>query len=95
MDNIKGNGESSPPLIEFPCDFTIKAMGKSSETFVDLVLGIIRQHFPDFSEKKLEKRFSQYTNYISLSFTVHAQSREQLDNLYRQLSGAPEILVVL
>ncbi len=80
---------------EFPCDFTIKAMGKSSDDFVDLVLGIVRQHFPDFSEQGLQKRFSQQTKYISLSFTVHAKSQEQLDNLYRQLSGHPDILIVL
>lgn len=91
----KGNGKSTLPLIEFPCDFTIKAMGKCSDTFADLVLNIVRQHFPDFSEDQLQKRFSQHTNYISLSLTVHAQSQEQLDNLYRQLSGTPEILVVL
>jgi putative lipoic acid-binding regulatory protein len=95
MANKRGNGETPPSLIEFPCDFTIKAMGKSSASFVDLVLGIIRQHFPEFSEQQLQKRFSQYTNYISLTFTIHAQNQEQLDNLYRQLSGTPEVLVVI
>jgi putative lipoic acid-binding regulatory protein len=95
MDNKPGNGETPPSLIEFPCDFTIKAMGKSSNHFVDLVLNIIREHYPQFPKEQLQKRFSQYTNYISLTFTIRAESKEQLDNLYRHLSGTPEILVVL
>lgn len=93
MANQPSNGEAKP--IEFPCDFDIKIMGKSSVDFVNLVLEIVRQHFPDFAEDKLQKRFSQHTNYISITVTVHPNNQEQLDNLYRQLSSTPEILIVL
>lgn len=89
------NGEDSSSLIQFPCDFSIKVMGKSSDDFVKLVENIVREHFPHFSNQQLTKRFSQFTNYMSITVTVHAESQEQLDNLYRQLSSTPEILMVL
>jgi hypothetical protein len=34
-------------------------------------------------------------NYLSLTITVTATSREQLDNLYRELSGHPMVKYVL
>lgn len=90
----KGNGEEKPG-IEFPCDFSIKIMGKSTPDFTDLVLEIVRQHFPKIDETKIQKRFSQFTNYMSLTVTVRPENQEQLDNLYRHLTGTPEILIVL
>jgi uncharacterized protein len=91
----KGNGEYSAP-ISFPCDFTIKVMGKSAEDFAANTVAIVRRHFPEFNEEaQLQQRFSQFTNYVSLTLTVHPQSQQQLDNLYRELSGAPHVLVVL
>jgi len=96
MTKQKGDGEHPPrAVLKFPCEFPIKVMGKSSKEFAGLVLAIVRQHFPDFTDDHLEKRYSQFTNYISLTVTVTAESREQLDQLYRHLSSTPEILVVL
>lgn len=92
---MQGNGEKPSSVIKFPTDFTIKVMGKSAATFVQLVSTIVREHFPEFTDSQLQKRFSQYTNYVSLSITVHAESQEQLDQLYRHLTSTPEILVVL
>lgn len=94
MDKKKGNGEYSSP-IKFPCDFTLKVMGKSSTDFVDIVFNIVHEHFPAFSKDQLQKRFSQFAHYVSLSVTVHPHSQEQLDALYRHLSHTPEILIVL
>lgn len=91
----KPNGESSPSAIQFPCDFSIKVMGKTSNDFPQLVEDIVRQHFPDFKKENIQKRFSEYTNYMSLTVLVHAESKVQLDNLYRQLTSTPEILIVL
>ena len=82
-------------LIEFPCDFQIKVMGKNSPNFTDLVTEIVRRNFPTFSSERLEKRFSQFTKYMSLTITVHPHNQEQLDQLYRELTATPDILVVL
>ncbi len=70
-------------------------MGKSSPSFTDLVLEIVRQHFPEVDAEKIQKRFSQFTNYMSLTVTIRPESQEQLDNLYRHLTSTPEILIVI
>ena len=70
-------------------------MGKSSPHFANLVTEIVRRNFPTFSSDRLEKRFSEFTKYMSLTITVHAHNREQLDQLYRELTSNPDILVVL
>ncbi len=89
----KQNGEQQG--IQFPCDFSIKVIGKNSPEFDDLVLDIVRQHFPEFKTEQLQKKFSQLTTYTSLTITVYAENREQLDNLYKQLTTTPGILIVL
>lgn len=90
-----GDGDEFPSLMQFPCHFSIKVMGKNSADFTDLVVGIVREHFPNFNEEQLKKRFSQFTNYMSLTVTVYAENQAQLDNLYRHLSGNPQILIVI
>jgi uncharacterized protein len=90
----RNDGEASS-AIEFPCDFDIKVMGKNSPDLTKLVIDIVHRHFPGFNDSQLQKRFSQFTNYISLTVTVHAESQQQLDELYRELTANPEILIVL
>lgn len=70
-------------------------MGKTSLEFPKLVEDIVREHFPDFNQKNIQKRYSQFTNYMSLTIEVHAENQAQLDNLYRQLTSTPDILIVL
>ena len=81
--------------IQFPCDFTIKVMGKSQPTFEETVLSIIRKHFPAIQKNNIQKKPSKDNNYLSLSITVHAESKVQLDDCYRELSGNKEVLMVL
>jgi uncharacterized protein len=91
----KGDGGESPSLLSFPCDFNIKVMGKNSSEFPNRVADIVRQYFPEFNADQIQKRFSRFTNYMSLTITVHAQSQKQLDDLYRHLTSTPEILIVI
>lgn len=82
-------------LIEYPSDFPIKIMGPVHESFVQTMVEVVLQHDPDFSEDRLATRPSSSGNYLSVTVTVRATSREQLDNLYRALSGHPMVKVVL
>lgn len=82
-------------LIEFPCDFPIKIMGKAEQDFSRIVFAIVKCHAPDFDETTVELRTSKGGNYLSLTCTIRATSREQLDALYRALSGHPQVSVVL
>lgn len=82
-------------LIEFPCDFPIKIMGSRSDDFAQTVVEIVLRHAPDFAAETVEMRLSGSGNYLSVTCTVRAVSKAQLDGLYRELSGHPAVKVVL
>jgi uncharacterized protein len=82
-------------LIEYPCDFPIKIMGAVQDTFVQTMVDVVISHDPEFHAGKLEMRPSTKGNYLSLTVTVRATSREQLDNLYRSLSSHYMVKMVL
>ncbi len=86
---------SEDSLIEYPCDFPIKVMGKHSDDFVQNMVEIVLRHAPDYVAETVEMRTSSGGAYLSVTCTIRAVSREQLDNLYRELSGHPAVKVVL
>jgi putative lipoic acid-binding regulatory protein len=82
-------------LITYPCDFPIKIMGVTQDGFAQTMVNVVLLHDPEFDADKMEMRPSSKGNYLSLTVTVRATSREQLDNLYRALSSHPMVKVVL
>lgn len=82
-------------LLEFPCEFPVKVMGATQEGFAEEILRVVTIHAPDFDASRMEMRASSGGNYISLTCTVTATSKEQLDNLYRALTSHPMVKVVL
>lgn len=88
---------TNPPesLIEYPSDFPIKIMGVMQDGFVPAMVELILLHDATFDSSTMEMRPSGKGNYLGLTVTVRATSREQLDNLYRALSSHPMVKVVL
>lgn len=82
-------------LIEYPCRFPIKVMGAKAEGFVHAVTTVARAFDPDFDAATIELRESRGGNYLGVTITINATSREQLDELYRTLSTHPMVKVVL
>jgi putative lipoic acid-binding regulatory protein len=70
-------------------------MGAVQDTFVQTMVDVVISHDPEFHAGKLEMRPSTKGNYLSLTVTVRATSREQLDNLYRSLSSHYMVKMVL
>ncbi len=87
--------ESQASAIEYPCDFPIKIMGTTQPGFAQAVTAIVRRHAPDFDPSTLEMRTSREGKYLSLTATIRATSREQLDALYRELGDHPMVVMVL
>lgn len=85
--------EESP--LKFPTDFPIKVMGRREDGFVQTVVDIVLKHAPDYDASTVEMRASREARYLSVTCTIRATSREQLDNLYRELSGHPMVKMVL
>jgi len=87
--------EQEETLLEFPCDFPIKAMGKATSGFEAVALKIVRRHMADFRDEKMNIVASGKGNYLSATFVVHATSKAQLDALYRELTACDDLLMVL
>jgi putative lipoic acid-binding regulatory protein len=88
----------TPPrdsLIDYPSAFPIKVMGAQVEGFEAAVVAIAREFDPGFDPRTVERRPSRAGNYLGLTITITATSREQLDELYRTLSTHPMVRVVL
>jgi len=82
-------------LIEYPSDFPIKVFGQAQQGFAQSVLEVVLRHDPAFQADSMEMRSSREARYISLTCTVRATSREQLDALYRDLCDHPMVKMVL
>ena len=82
-------------LLAFPCDFPIKVMGETQPGFAQAVLDVVLRHAPDFDASTMEMRNSRLGKYLSLTVTIRAHSRLQLDDLYRELCDHPMVKMVL
>lgn len=82
-------------LLSFPCAFPLKIVGRRTDDFSQAVVEVVLRHAPDYDASTTELRASSQGAYISITCTINAVSREQLDGLYRELSGDPRILMVL
>jgi uncharacterized protein len=82
-------------LLAFPCDFPIKVMGETQPGFAQAVMEVVLRHAPDFDASAMEMRKSRLGKYLSLTVTVRATSRLQLDELYRELCDHPMVKIVL
>ena len=82
-------------LIEYPSAFPIKVMGAAVEGFEAAMVSVALQFDPGFDASTVQRRPSRGGNYLGLTLTVTATSREQLDELYRTLSTHPMVKVVL
>jgi hypothetical protein len=85
-------GES--PL-EFPCEIPIKIFGLNEERFRSAVLTIVRRHFETLDEEAVVERTSRADKYLSMTVTVVAASRAQVDACYRELTAHDQIMMVL
>ncbi|MFG6442920.1 DUF493 family protein [Roseateles sp. LKC17W] len=82
-------------LIEYPSQFPIKVMGAHVDGFVEAITHVVRQFDPGFDASTIEQRPSKGGNYLGLTLTFTATSREQLDEVYRTLTTHPMVKVVL
>ena len=92
---MPSDGPEAKPLLTFPTSFPIKVMGKREEGYAQAILEVVLRHAPDYDPATMEMRPSKAGTYLSLTVTITARSREQLDALYKDLSGHPMVTMVL
>lgn len=82
-------------LFQFPCEFPIKIMGRTQADFQDQVIAILNNHVSHIPDHAISSKPSRKGNYISVTVTITATDREQLDNIYRELSACEAVLMTL
>jgi putative lipoic acid-binding regulatory protein len=82
-------------LITFPCTFSLKVMGANQDDFESLVLEIIQKHASIATGGAVTSRLSQGGRFLSVTVHIMAESQEQLDAIYRELSAHERVLMML
>lgn len=82
-------------VMEFPCRFPIKAMGRTDSALEHEVEKLVRRHVPNLKAEDVTTRPSARGNYVSITITITATSREQLDAIYLDLNAHDAILMTL
>ena len=90
-----GSDPRKDSLIEYPCRFPIKVMGAMVDGFADALAEVAREFDPDFDAATMELRPSKGGNYLGVTLTITATSREQLDGIYLRLTSHPMVKIVL
>jgi putative lipoic acid-binding regulatory protein len=81
--------------LQFPCRFPIKAMGRAEPGFDALVVELVRRHAPELSEGAVRSRTSRGGKWVSVTVTIQATSREQLDAIYQELTRHEKVVMSL
>jgi len=82
-------------LLEFPCRFPIKAMGRQSDDFEEIVTGIVGKHAELWPGEEILSTPSKAGKYVSITAVVDAQSQQQLDAIYQDLTDCEQVLMAL
>lgn len=82
-------------LLEFPCRFPIKAMGRNQDGFETLVTEIVSRHADLCEGEAVRASASSQGTFLSVTVTIEARSREQLDDIYQDLSDNERVLMAI
>lgn len=82
-------------VMEFPCDFPIKMLGRDQPGFREAALGVVARHAGEIAEENVRVSSSRRGNFLSITVTIRATSRGQLDAIYRDLTAHEQVLVAL
>jgi putative lipoic acid-binding regulatory protein len=82
-------------LLEFPCDFPIKLMGKNTDEFAALAKSLVEQHAGTVDDNAIKSSVSKNNRFVSLTITITAHNKQQLDSIYQDATDHPEVLMAL
>lgn len=87
--------EQPETLLEFPCKFPIKAMGRDIDGFKELVESIIFEHADAYPDTPVTTNSSETGKFISVTVTIEATSKDQLDRIYYALTDCDQVVIAL
>lgn len=86
---------SEDTLLEFPCSFPVKAMGKADPDFELLVVEIVRRQLPEQAPHTVKTRPSKGGKWLAVTVTIEAASKAQLDAIYQDLTDHERVVMAL
>jgi uncharacterized protein len=81
--------------MEFPCEFPLKVMGRHDSDLKTQTRAIVEGHTGPLPDSKVRVRTSGDGNFLALTYLINAQSQEQLDKIYRELTACKAVLMAL
>ena len=82
-------------VMQFPCSFPIKMMGRDTPAFRQTVRELVEKHTGPLDDKAIQSSSSRNGRFVSVTITVSAESQEQLDNIYRDATAHDDVLMAL
>lgn len=82
-------------IMQFPCDLPIKVFGRSDTDLSKTAFDIVKAHVASLEHADIRSQTSREGRFISLTINIRAESREQVDAVYQDLSANDSILMVL
>jgi putative lipoic acid-binding regulatory protein len=92
---MKMKSEEKTSLLEFPCRFPIKAMGRNSDDFEEIVTGIVMTHAELWPDEPIRSAPSSEGNFVSITAVIEARSQPQLDTIYQALTDCDQVMMAL
>lgn len=87
--------EGGEELLKFPVAYPIKVVGRRSDTMRASIDAIVRQHVPDLTDAQIKERESNQHHFLSITYTINAQSREQIVALATALQASPDVIMLI
>jgi putative lipoic acid-binding regulatory protein len=87
--------DEPPPVLQFPTDYPIKVIGRPTAQFRARIHSIVLRHVPALEASHVTEHLSKNGNYISISYALRAESREQMSALAAELKDCPDVLLVI
>lgn len=85
----------TPPLLEFPTDYPLKVIGRPSDEFRARVHAIVMRHVPLLEPERVTERLSENGNFLSISYLIRAESREQVVALTSDLKACDGVMMLI
>ena len=87
--------DQEPPKIEFPCDYPIKVLARSSEDLTEVILSVFERHAPGFDRTTVTARPSRKGTFTAVTVTITATGPDQLEALHQALLGTGRVQMVI
>jgi len=91
VDEIPSNAE----LLKFPTAYPIKVVGRRSEGLRAAIDAIVRAHVPDLTEDQISERASNQQHFLAITYTINAQSKEQVVALANALQANKDVIMLI